>query len=327
MVIPEGAVFILGAGASAAYGFPTGTELLQQSSQLLTGRPIRGGLLEAAGCTEISAAEVGRRLLESGAASIDEFVRDDPSTSMLAKCAIANLLFINEYNARVLPGSPKFPADKDWAGYLIRNLLSDGLDRAPQVSFVTFNFERSFEKRLVTTSASRFQLAPQDACRALTTKFRIVHVSGSLGDAEWDPDGRVGSAPWGGDGSSEGLRAAAGRLFFVHEERARDPLATAQRLIRESPVTCFLGFGFHPSNVDAILPKTGGVPEVDRHRRIIASGLGLTKAEARRIEQVFSLGRGQLRLELSEGKDALSLLREHPNMHGNLRSAVDGLWE
>jgi hypothetical protein len=317
MLLPEKTVFVLGAGASCAYGFPSGHELLQKVGRSAISNP-PAFVLAACLAPPDAAKDFGTRLLRSGSNSIDEFVGDAPQFSLMAKCFIAEYLFRRENDAAVCPDGTRYRAGEyekgDWARELIRHLVQGGINQIKPATIITFNFDRSFERRIVTAIAARYGVSLEEA-HVAAKPVRVLHASGWMGFPEWvgGDAPSVKTVHWGGEGPEpSAVKRAADQIVFVHEPRADESLIPARLAIREARLVCFLGFGFHPANLTA-LDLSNVVPGACR-TEFIGSGLGFSTVEAQAIEARFPLpGAG---LEICEGADCLKVLKEHPFLHG-----------
>lgn len=151
-----------------------------------------------------------------------------------------------------------------------------------QISFITFNYDRSLELVLEHALMHRYGKAADEA-RAMVANFPIVHVYGKL--RSLDP-GAKDFVPYGGGTNyrdclfkaTQGLQVIAeGRDDSTSFEKARQLLQTAEAL-------CFLGFGFDKTNLRRLGGQqinAAGVTELYAARGVpfAASALGLTDAE------------------------------------------------
>ena len=142
-------MFVLGAGASKPYGFPTGEELLDS---VLRGMSLEPGWRSHLAKLEFDQKQVDafrRDFLESGQPSVDLFVEHRPEYERLGKAAIALGLIPRENHSWVFP-PPDTDAPHDhndnWYQYIFEKMNAP-FDQfgENQVSFVTFNYDRSLE--------------------------------------------------------------------------------------------------------------------------------------------------------------------------------------
>src|SRR5690349_9753199 len=139
-MINRDTVFILGAGASQAYGFPSGAKLVDDICKSLT-TPNSKDVITIRQCSGHSADDVSRfvnSLRMSRLYSIDAFLQRDPSWSEIGKQAIAQQLLRYEKTSRLTPS-----AEDDWYRYLFNHLLptrGEDLHNA-NLRIVTFNLD------------------------------------------------------------------------------------------------------------------------------------------------------------------------------------------
>lgn len=165
-------VFIVGAGASRDFGFPVGKTLQDEIVAFL--RPRKGGDDGLHPAIEFPLAAIQERgltypkimqhcewmaetipLYSSIDAFLDRQSRTDDATSFLGKLAIASIISSREFSS---PLSPKFVKSRDWPslskswiGKLWALANEGGTARQadnplPNVSFVTFNYDRCIQQ-------------------------------------------------------------------------------------------------------------------------------------------------------------------------------------
>lgn len=240
-MISRPTVLILGAGASAEYGFPLGRGLRDRICCLPDSAAARA--IADLGYEREEFRKFIQTLRHSGYTSVDWFLEDHPEFTEVGKVAIAAALIPLENPDRLFP--PGAPTGH-WYELLLNKLYSsDGAFNGSPLSIVTFNYDRSLEHYLFRVLETRSGAADR-AVDALAC-LEIVHVHGRLG----------GLYPLVGDGrpylpqiSSDEIRTAADQIIVIGKasgdtmefERARALLFEAERII-------FLGFGFHPLSV------------------------------------------------------------------------------
>jgi hypothetical protein len=127
----------------------------------------------------------------AGRRSIDAFLQSRPEFHLLAKTAIALHLMPLERD------DMRYGRTEDWYGYLLDSLCQRTSDdyRANQLSVITFNFDRSLERRIYLTLQASYGISGDDL-RQLCCHVPIVHVHGQLGTPSW-LEGGDGSRDYG----------------------------------------------------------------------------------------------------------------------------------
>ena len=170
-----------------------------------------------------------------------------------------------------------FPSlEEDWYGYFFDRILTATPDdfRQNQLSVITFNFDRSFERRLYRAVTASFPVA-NPAAEVLARAFPIVHVHGVLAQPAWlskehrdDPDAfalEYGQVP-----TVDELRGeCATQIQIVHENPETQTTLGAKDLLRQAEVVGFIGFGFNERNLRKI-----GCPEILQGKAVYGTCYG-----------------------------------------------------
>lgn len=279
-MIRKPTVFVLGAGASVPYGFPTGPQLRRRLCFEMRGGYDLHALLEATGLDGKVIETVRHEFELSGLNSIDSFVAYRPQYQLICETAIAAALLPLEA-VLSLTNVGGIHGNADWYQLLWNELLSgaEALDRLTEnsVRFITFNYDRSLEQFLVGAVAGTFgvdQVAAITAVQAVSIK----HVYGSLGECE-----STQGFGYGGHTRDELVartiqaRSSIKTVPSVRggrDDEAADWLAHAHRVY-------VLGFGFDPINCARIGLSDACTKSPDRvtPRQVYATSFQLTRAE------------------------------------------------
>ena len=296
-MIREPTVLVLGAGASAPYGFPSGRSLLLQiCNNLAVGElnALRQHLLKFDfGEREIDAFHEQLRL--SMQPSVDAFLENRPEYMEIGKAAIA-LSLIPYENPEALHSRTR---KLKWYEYLF-NQMGARRDEFPsnRLSIVTFNYDRSLEYFLFTALKNAYGASDQEVLDLLKS-IPIIHVYGQLGKPDFlASDGRAYTQ----EVNLDAINKCIAEIKIIPElSQESDELTQAQELIKQAKVLCFLGFGYHPTNVERLHVNETFVGE-----RLLGSAHGLRNAEQRRVRKLFAA-----KIHLG-GQDALTFLRDHP---------------
>lgn len=279
-------VFVLGAGASYAYGFPTGEQLVEE----IVGFPNRAETLEllmSAGDSEKDISCFVNDLAASDDASVDSFLEHRPEYLRIGKLAIV-LSLIPKERDRTLTRKYRTHANNKlgqlaWYHYLWRAMAAPKQEfGANSVSFITFNYDRSLERYFFLALKAKHGYRLEGECLSDLYGIYFLHVYGSLGDQCFSEH------PYGREISANELQRTAARLKVIHEELAdTDTFSQAQTLLREANTICFLGYGFHELNNERL-----GLAEIARddklrRQRWFSSSYGMTRAEFSRKTRNF----------------------------------------
>lgn len=236
-------VLVLGAGASQPYGFPVGSVLVSQLQSVGVARQ-----LERAGV----AGEFKQFSEVLGAAqpySIDEFLENRPEFSSVGTMAITACLLPAEH--RSLKELNDLSKTDHWYRYLKAHLSGPFQELGKnQLRIITFNYDRSLEHYLFTTSCHTYGKSAGE-CAIQLAPIEILHVYGSLGPLPWQQ--AADPLPYGpADVTGRVIIQARQNIKVMHEgledtvqghfEKAKKWLQWADRIL-------FLGFGFHDNNV------------------------------------------------------------------------------
>jgi len=246
-------VFILGAGASAPYGFHTGSGLMNSLLGMnLRLRPPHAAdlplspyeCLVDAGFNIPAIAEFLDALGGSGRGSVDAFLEHRPDFLEVGKAAMAAVLLPCERHEVLFA-----PKGGDWYQYVFNkmNASFDELDRN-DVVFLTFNYDRSLEYYLITAIRNAYRKTFAEAA-AKVKKLKIVHLYGDLGELDEAAAQRWRTPTL--DGAA--VKAAASRIHIIHSAAGDQNFQVGRHWLERAEVVCFLGFGYHPINVKRML--------------------------------------------------------------------------
>jgi hypothetical protein len=178
-----------------------------------------------------------------------------------------------------------------------------------KLSIITFNYDRSLEQFFFSALLHRFGRNEWETAEAIS-HIPVIHVHGHLGELPWKADRAGEIRPYTNELTAETLRIASQSIKIIHEdidntaefERARSLIQGAQRLF-------FLGFGYHPKNLQRLgfvlgRPAGAGWPYVS------GTWQGMTRPEHTRIQQMYPVCRFE---QLPpEAADIMGLMRHDP---------------
>jgi len=297
-VIANQTVLVLGAGASAPFGFPTGRSLLLRIGEGL--RQPTSALrvnLEPLGYAEQDLEALGRDLALSMQPSVDAFLENRTKFVDMGKAAMSAALIPYER-----PEALERPGDSpSWYEYLFAQLAPTLDDFARgMLSIITFNYDRSLEFFLLTALVHSFGL-PKSTANDLLSGIRVIHVYGQLGSLSFSsPRGRAYSP----EVTADAIRQSVASIKILPEKREEDDtFLEARGLIACAKVLCFLGFGYHPTNMRRL-----DVNGCFRGERLLGSAFALGADERRRAQALLTS-----EITLGTRKDdILYFIREYP---------------
>lgn len=265
-MITSPTVFILGAGASCSYGYPSGKDLKEKCVQIVNGKsrtrpddPQRLSLLSERAiisleeCSQENLLSFSTALENSMQLSIDAFLhanRKIPSFKVIGKAAIAQVLLYERQPPQ---------HDDDWLRYLL-GLMADGATTADEflqnkVSFVTFNYDSYLEYRIQIALQHSYGITEKEA-ETYLKQIPIYHVYGKIDayKAMHNPN------------NLEWVEASQKIKTIFEAEKDIPSLDGAKNLLSEARKICLLGFGFHKENIDIL--------DLETHIRNCVKGKG-----------------------------------------------------
>ncbi len=240
-------VLILGAGASAPYGYPLGGALVANICDNLSDKDSnRFKIIQDQGFGWREIEEFREALFYSGKNSVDGFLEHRQEFIEIGKRAIAQELIKYEDPSQLFKKG-------DWYKYLY-NLLNTTFEEFGEnkLSIVTFNYDRSLEYYLFTSLKNSYGKS-EDECATKMNSIPIIHVHGQIGPLPWQDDaGREynNSLPRYKD-----IQISSERIRIIHEDVdiESDPeFKKARKVLEESKRIYFIGFGYHKENVNRL---------------------------------------------------------------------------
>jgi hypothetical protein len=235
MIFDPGTVLVLGAGASAPYGFPLGHQLKSQIIDTTAGDNTvsqRRNQFKEAGFDEKEIREFHADLLRSIHPTIDAFLEDRPSRRNIGAFAIAQELMS-------LENQEKFFPHVDWYPKLFKELkLHDHGNIANVTAIVTFNYDRSVEHYLRETAMRTYEEVARDKALEKLATVQVIHVHGQLG--------QYPEMPYVQERTTEDIKKGAQGISMIHDQHldSSGAFQTAARLIADSSDVLFLGCGY-----------------------------------------------------------------------------------
>lgn len=252
--------FVLGAGASMPYGFPSGERLVQM---IIHGDLVEASEIDAVGFTSETTEELRSKLIRCGDISIDHFLMKHPHLLDLGKFLIAAILSKCEEDIDLMKNfehsSTRYLKDdpgKKWYGYLYRKKIEaetvqEIQDNLKDFRFVTFNYDRSLEQFFWNKFINALNFTTLQAKECMRY-VRVVHVYGKIGKLEWETDQEENLVVQKYTPCSDPqhiLQMSKG-IHLIPEDRDKNPLCeVASTDINWAERIHFLGFGWLQENL------------------------------------------------------------------------------
>lgn len=291
-------LIITGAGASAEFGMPIGSGLVeairsrlyQEIGQAPTNDSLLGICMKSGipGDYGRAAREIAGGLLASR--SIDRFLQsrlDNDLIPTIGKIAIAYCLLDAEAKSHL---SDKYQVNwheshnamvgvrNTWIGEMF-SILQEGISPRniekifEDFTFITFNYDRCIERSLHFLFRHIMGLDDDDA-KSIARGIPIFHVYGHLGDI-WDDASQIGF------GSNPEQCLSSFKKIRTFTEGSEDGIiSNLRRIVSSSDEIIITGFSFDQMNVDALFEHQLG-PNVT----ILASHFGVDSDVLPAIQQ------------------------------------------
>jgi hypothetical protein len=247
VLVKRPTTLILGAGTSAAYGFPLGAKL----RDLVLGRSEEAFRFMLGNATNEweTWPNVQQNIAAFRPDSIDEYLARWGEHSSLVKMAIA--YHLSKFES--VPSLLSFENKDHWYDVLLKEVLGndpalgDGLLR-----IITFNYDLSLEMYLYRVLQSRFRMSAEHAIRAIG-KLGIVHVHGHLGPLK---DLHDSGREYGPIQDPKNLQSVRKTISTCYEAEAKGDMTSARQAIAQSDAVLFLGFGYSDENLSHLQFKS-----------------------------------------------------------------------
>ncbi len=264
-------VLVLGAGASAPFGYPVGSALTERIKDEL--RPNQPGQLHhdliSAGFSAGLLLRFRDELRYSQRPSIDAFLEDWEADFMdVGKAAIAASLIRHEDRDKVVD-------EPNWYRRLFAEMTDEKDFSNNQLRIVTFNYDRSLEYFLLRCLPSRYHVSRAKVLKWLSQK-PIIHLYGSLGGL---PGMCKNGRAYGKSGTAA-ILSAAKEIHLVRGSATPASFTEARNLMKEAQRIIFLGFGFERNNADRL-----GIEELPESTEVFATLFKVCPVDERLIKR------------------------------------------
>ena len=281
-MITRRTTLILGAGSNQYYGFPSARGLKSDICEHFSEADSVGieMLCDDAEFQENDFIRFANDLRLSGQQSADSFLERNPIYMDIGKHAIAFCLSSYEIENRLFPARSEPHLYEQIFSKLGSNLSAFSRNA---LSIITFNYDRSIEHYLETALFHSNQTTTErEQTQVSLTRLPIVHLYGQIGHLSWQ--------------SRENVRlykpiltrsdvTRAARTLNILSEKTDDNLhkdpqfLRAWDLIDRAERICFLGFGFHETNLERLK-----IDNTKKHWEIYGTAKSLPASDTKRIK-------------------------------------------
>lgn len=279
-MIRQNTVFILGAGASQPYGYPTGLGLRKK---ILHGGAVLKDCLH--GNWQRAVDDFITTFQRSSITSIDLFLSRNSEFINIGKPAIVKAIIDGEKGSRfreemVNPNDPSQDNRKeDWYSFIYQEMTKELTSKNDyqklaenNVTFISFNYDRSFEHFLAESFVNSFHGIDGEKLYGVLRKIKIIHVYGKIAPLPWEDSEKGISYK---QITPQRVMELSKNIHVIGEERDLIDASLKQAQIGEAEKIFFLGFGFAKENLD-ILNIPG---RLNIRHKVFSSGYGFLPEE------------------------------------------------
>src|SRR6516162_3764670 len=274
-------VFIVGAGASAECGLPTGSQLKDR---------IRGGLgFQFEGGQLRKGDEALLQLLRGRFSQVNPYIKAGHELSAtittfpsidealhwwrprleiveLGKLAIAHYILDAERRSP-LAGKQRSvnieAANDTWLATFISMALSGLEQRAvsrafENITIINFNYDRTIETYLYSALQRRGGISSEEA-KQCVTGLKVIRPYGSIGKLDWQEQAGI---PYGGHENSVAAQVEKNIRTFTEQAQEETVSASINQALGNAEIAIFLGFGFHQQNMKLFEPIPPGTRKI-----------------------------------------------------------------
>jgi len=276
--------FVVGAGASREVGLPIGSELVNDIASRLTINGYSSGHGDPVIIDVISEYKQGMKGNYFKAAkhicdampqviSIDNFIdqhQGNEEIEFCGKLAIVRSILEAERNSLLWFDENKGRGEKinftdiqdTWFNRLWKLMTEnckekDLLKRFDSFSFIVFNYDRCIEHFLYNSLQNYYKLSPHDAA-VIVNGLDIYHPYGTVGYLQWQ-NCSIG-IKFGGNTDSSVLAYLSEQIKTFTEGTDEDDseIFAIRQCVKDAKNIVFLGFAFHPLNIQLLRPAISG---------------------------------------------------------------------
>jgi hypothetical protein len=300
--------FIIGAGASKSYKFPTGNELIELLKDSVNDRygDQTRQFLKSKLAISNETLDYFLQKCNSSMFSIDRFISSHYESNdiiKLGKFLITKSLLKKQHEFSAIQDQIREGA---WIEYLLSKLYVQANYEIEefvkqQVFFVTFNYDMLLELYIWKFIYTNTKLTKEEAQEQSNKIFetRIIHIHGKISKSIYSEIGV--------HASNEVALANMHGIKILTENSSQDVLQSANNMISKSVEVNFLGFGYLFDNLDKL-----EIPKMRDHynsRIIKGTCYDLKDAEIKDIKKYFNNKNGLTLQDSNSNWDCLEFLK------------------
>jgi hypothetical protein len=316
-MIKEKTVFILGAGASCPYGFPSGQELREEICSKYVSDKKKylaslGGIPNREIEIRISpVTKFAETFYKSSTKSIDLFLARNPEFKEDGKLSIIFRILAAEQSSLFREHTKN--REQDWYSYLFQRLTDDLVKkedckrlRENNVSFITFNYDRSLEHFLYESLIHSFNGVDKAIVLEQLNNIRIIHVFGQIAQLDWQSAQRW--VEYKTNNRLIPVEQLIDNLRIIYEQNENPEIEESRTLISNARRIFFLGFGYAKENLEVLKI----LETVNKTQEIYGTALKFKQKEIQSVRNDFpqSFGPHTPDIHIAD-MDCLTLLREY----------------
>lgn len=288
-MFPQDTLFIVGAGASAEFGFPQGDEFKQalankinfyfdEPSKLKRGdyqiiqalnKHIQNSQSDSHYRYNLNSFMEAARNIEDAlgvVTSIDSYVENhngDERIELVSKLAIVQTILEAERNSKLyidISNKNSFSMLRlsntylaKLTGILVNGVHKDKIeDVFENISFISFNYDRCIEQYLALAIKNVFSLDEATAQRLVEEKLSVYHPYGKVGGMPWSK-GNIYDVTFGKEINSSVLLDQA-KQIKTYSEQLKDinMMEQIREKVEDASLIVFLGMAYHDQNLSLI---------------------------------------------------------------------------
>ena len=294
-MINEKTVFVLGAGASCPYGYPSGKSLRKEIcfdflDQYHTFISDKEHISEPE--IELALKEVKKftdGFFKSSTKSIDKYLSRNPQYRYFGKMAIVLRILHAENKSKFREEAENVinRQHQDWYSYLFERMTEDFFNPNQynisdnKIAFITFNYDRSLEQILYESLKYSFSTINNTDIEKELNKIKITHIFGQIAKLPWQ-DNRSGIY-YKYSINLLNLDYLVKNIRVIYDERYETTIKEARKLISEASQIFFLGFGYAKENLEIL-----NLPEIiKKDQKVYGTAYELTKKEISDTNNIF----------------------------------------